>query len=219
MDDCIIFNYRFNKLGPESIDRVIIDDRFDALDEEKREIFLNNLKKCENLIYLKIDSEELEYIPDNLNNLEDLIINNGPKIKEIPKNLPKLRHLQIFFNFEDNIKEIPKSLKNLKVLDLFDTLNKIEIPETVENLTLMICPNIEIDNLLNLKHLFINDPDLKEIPKSLTNLTYLHIDMSNNLKEIPETLTNLKELCIRGCNNITIPNKIRNLPNIKIEQI
>ena len=194
--------------------------------EEPSEILNNFLNNAQPYKYIKINSEEIEYIPDNLMNLEVLEIEECPNIKEIPKNLPKLRCLKIFFNTEEFmynkenlIKEIPKSLKNLKVLDLSFTLNKIEIPETVEQLTLMNCPNIEINNLKNLKRLFINDPDLKEIPKSLTNLTYLHLDMCDNLKEIPETLTNLKEIYIRGCNNLIIPNKIRTLPNIKIEQI
>lgn len=215
-----------NSFNLKNVKGVVIDDRFDDLDEEKRETFMNNLKQCENLTYLKIDCEEIEYIPGNLNNLEDLIIEKGPKIKEIPKNLPKLRYLSIFFDMmkimneeENDLKEIPESLTNLKVLDLYYTLNKIKIPNTVENLKLDNCPNIEIDNLTNLKILNINNPDLVNLPDTLINLNYLYVDMCSNLKDIPETLINLKELHIRGCGNITIPNNIRNLPNIVIEQI
>jgi hypothetical protein len=207
-----------------------IDENIKSNNEIKKEPseFLNNfnLQHLQPYKYIKIHSEEIEYIPDNLMNLEILEIEECPNIKEIPKNLPKLRCLKIFFNteeFMDNkenlIKEIPKSLNNLKVLDLSFTLNKIEIPKTVELLTLMNCPNIKIDNLPNLKHLHITNPDLKEIPKTLTTLTHLYLDMCDNLYEIPETLINLKEIYIRGCNNLIIPNKIRTLPNIKIEQI
>ena len=200
---------------------IYIDKRFDNFNIEEQETILNNLQPY---IHIKINSEKIEYIPDNLMNLEILEICECPNLKEIPKNLPKLRSLTIFFdmersmyNEENLIHEIPKSLKNLKVLNLYHTVNKIEIPETVENLTLICCKNIYIDNLPNLKHLFINN--LKELPKTLTTLTHLHLDMCDNLKEIPETLTNLKEIYIRGCNNLIIPNKIRTLPNIKIEQI
>ena len=198
-----------------------LNEKFDSFNLEEQETILNNLQSYN---FIRINSEKIEYIPDNLMNLEILEIVECPNIKEIPKNLPKLRCLKIFFGIvefmdekENLIKEIPKSLNNLKVLDLHFTLNKIEIPETVEQLTLMNCPNIEINNLPNLKRLHITNPELKEIPKSLTNLTYLYVDMCKNLKEIPETLTNLEELHIRGYNNIKeIPETLTNLKELHI---
>lgn len=221
-----------NSFNLENIKGVVIDNRFDDLDEEKRETFMNNLKQCENLNYLKINSKEIEYIPDNLNNLEYLLIDEGLKIedllnnekfkiKEIPKNLPKLRYLSIFFDVckcKENYIEIPKSLTNLKVLDLYHTNNKIEIPETVENLKLVICPNINIDNLPNLKHLYICGSKLEKIPETFINLETLHLKNCNNIKEIPETLINLKEIDICNCDNLIIPDKIKNIPDIKIDQ-
>lgn len=230
----------------DTIEYVEIDYRYDELNDEEREKGLNKIRQCKNLSCLFVYIvKTIEQIPDNLNNLENLKIEECPKIKEIPKNLPKLRYLEIHFDLnkirngeENDFKEIPESLTNLKVLDLYNTLNKIEIPETVENLKLSNCPNVKIDNLLNLRCLYINNHDLKKIPDTLINLDYLYVDMCYNLKEIPDTLINLKELRLRGCNNIKeipetlinlkelsiydcgdvkIPENIKNIPNIKIK--
>jgi Leucine-rich repeat (LRR) protein len=106
-----------------------------------------------------------------------------PKLTEIPKELVKLRLLDIG---NTNIKEIPKELVNLTELDCSECKGIKEIPKELVNLTELDCSHTSI----------------KEIPKELVNLRKLTTDNCQSITTIPE-LPKLTTYSFSDCPNLT----------------
>jgi len=60
----------------------------------------------------------------------------------------------------------------------------------------------KINNLSDIKELYLNFDNIKEIPNNLINLKKLIIENCKFLKYIPDTLINLEELKIDHCYNL-----------------
>ena len=158
---------------------------------------------------------------------------SGNQLKEIPKEIGNLRHLQEIDLSENELTEIPKEIGNLQeLLSLNLSENELtEIPKEIGNLQelqeidlsfnkLTEIPK-EIYNLQELLTLNLSDNKFKEIPKEIGNLKKLQeLYLSDNkFKEIPKEIGNLKKLRILFFNytKLTeIPKEIRKIPGLKI---
>jgi len=184
------------------------------------------IPKVKNLMYFKtgyigyehirkinISIEELEELPNNIENLKYLeelnIIQNNNNYLYIPpqiKNLTNLKVLTIENADFDRIPEEIYSLQNLEKLNLSQNNIKI-IPSIIEDLT-----NLKELNLWNNDIEVIHDSILK-----LEKLSTVHISFGevNDFPEIIFNLLNLKDLNIGKGNFTIIPNSLRNMVNLE----
>ena len=153
----------FDHLYPELLGRLIL------------KIDYNSFKALKKLINL-----------DNLNYLYLTSLRYGEHMKEIAKEFPTIG----LHEYELILCSL-KIKMELKIEDL--TLEEIcSIDEiTADNRGIKGIPN-EIENLTNLRALFLSDNQIKEIPKeigNLVNLSVLVLDR-NQIKEIPKEIGN-----------------------------
>ena len=121
----------------------------------------NNLNK---LRYLFLqDNKNIEEIPE-LNELEILYIENCKKIKILPKHLPKLKKL-ILIN--TNIKEIPNTYSNLKILKIKNSQEIKNIPNTFYKLEQLMIINNNQNIIIPYKNLKMIITDIYKYDKNL----------------------------------------------------
>lgn len=158
------------------------------------------------------DSGLTELPPEigDLIHLKKLYLNSGEKkniIKHLPKEVGKLRNLEILQAYGVSLEDLPEEfaqLKKLKGLGLNDN-SFSEFPDVIFSLT-------------NLESLAINR-NFKYLPSGITNLTklkYLYMPQAN-IDKLPEKigeLKNLKGLCIWGSNIRILPNSMKDLVNL-----
>lgn len=159
--------------------------------------------------------EKLKEIPSEINllqQLESLSIYKNKSIKKYPSelaDLPNLKHVSLRFN---NLKQIPKVFKELNQLETLvlsnnrflastkweylsqmKALKSLDLSYSLQNLSIL--PE-EIGHLQNLRELNISGNKLKELPKSLKNLTRLeklHCEL-NDFEIFPSILVELPQL-------------------------
>ena len=146
-------------------------------------------KKYKTATTLKLKSNQLTNLPDEIEHLEELELLDVSEnmLVELPKslgNLKKLTHLYLGFNrlfFAPIPKELGK-LNRLKLLDLSSN-------------ELCMLPD-ELSELSALVYLDISKNDFKEIPNSLIQLTSLQVLKMgfNKFKELPDSLGDLDML-------------------------
>ena len=186
-----------------------------CISSNKNNIINFNIKSSINLKILTslcLYNCNINNIPDNLINLNNLCLNNCQNIHFIPNTLINIKNLDIT-NCQ-NIQFIPKELINIKNLYLtnisFDLL-----PDELINLKILFledCKNILTipDKYINLKHLKIKNSEISTISDNLINLKCLYLEECKQIKTIPEAFNNLKELYIFNC-NVKIPEKYKNI--------
>lgn len=166
------------------------------------------LLQFENLEELYLTGNNLEELPEELDNWNNLIYlncmncSNLEAIKGIPPNLNYLAF------GATAIKEIPVKVythKHLRKL-VATSLNLTEIPK-------------EIFYMTSLYSLFLNNNKISSISKEISNLTNLYqlYLLNNNFQQFPEsitTLSKLKELALDGNSISTIPESIAVLENL-----
>jgi Leucine-rich repeat (LRR) protein len=134
---------------------------------------------------------------------------NDTNIKELPKEIGVLEHLQWLDLAGNDLKKIPKEigdLKNLQSLNLSGNSIK-KLPK-------------EISELYNLNNFDLHGNELSEIPKEFSELISLkRLNLANNmLKELPQNISefkNLQWLNLSGNNLTKLPSGIGKL--IKLE--
>lgn len=121
----------------------------------------------EKLIYLNINGGNIEKIPDeikNLNELQSLTIEGCEYLLEISNAIGELESLkELVINANDNLSSIPEDickLRNLQSLAIRYSPYLTKIPEN-------------IGQLVNLKELDLRRNQLSELPKSITKLKKL----------------------------------------------
>lgn len=163
---------------------------------------LDTEEKILNIKELKIVSDEIDYLPNEifkLTNLESFYI-DCYSLEEFPKDIEKLINLKkLTIEFSD-IKTLPKEIFNLVNLE---TLNiecacLEEFPDGISNLT-----KLKTLNFIYCEELI----ELKEFPKEILSMPKLErIDLHRNgIKEIPKeiiNLTKLEKLDMQYCANL-----------------
>ena len=152
---------------------------------------------------------EMEEIPDEVFDLDDLVILNisggygqtRTKIKRIPPAIERLKCLETLVLSKNQIRELPMELFNLKALrQLYLEKNNIEvIPK-------------EIENLKELRKLDLSSNSLKELPSTvgeLINLETFYLD-NNLLTKLPLEIGKLRNL-------IKISIQHNNIENVPLE--
>ncbi len=129
-------------------------------------------------------------------------------LKQIPKSLSDLRHLEFLNIFNNPIEKIPKyisQLESLKVLKIWKC-GVSELPNSVGDLRSLEVLDLsdndikripsEIGNLSSLKYLSLNLNKIHALPRELKGLTKLKsCDLSNNLlKRLPSSFRYLSSL-------------------------
>jgi len=122
------------------------------------------------------------------------------------------------------VDEKPKSkyFTLMKLLDIQSTEEEFLALTSLEVYykNIEILPN-EIGDMINLRHLYLNDNRIKYVPPDIGKLTNLmHLDFSfNNLTSIPKEIGNLKNLrkLILNSNKLTeLPEEIGSITELKI---
>jgi len=158
------------------------------------------------LINCQLQEDDLELI-HNLTNLTSLKLNNT-YIKEIPKNILKLKKLESLSIDSCRLEQLPQEigdLSNLCELSLQANLIKT-IPKSLFTLRklqkldfygnqITIIPK-EIGFLIDLEYVNFWGNKVKELPKSICNLTNLNdLNLSgNDFSELPDCLARLLKL-------------------------
>lgn len=158
-----------------------------------------------NCINIDISFNDITYLPDsfcNLKNLRQLLIGHN-KLEYLPNNIGNL-NLHLLFLPSNKLKELPKSIGNLThCYDIDISYNELKyIPETIGNIKYLSILNISnnklkelpdsINNLEYLTELILFKNRLKYIP-DLSNCFYLNmLNIYNNvLVEFTDSLDNL----------------------------
>ncbi|UCG03349.1 MAG: leucine-rich repeat domain-containing protein [Candidatus Heimdallarchaeota archaeon] len=156
------------------------------------------------IIKLSISNLKLEYIPESIENLEELKIlyMGGNYLTKIPDSILTLRNLEVLEAWENRIELIPKDIGILnKVWRLHLAGNKItELPESIGDLPM--------------KKLYLKHNNVCYVPESIGN--WIRLDVFglplNNLSSLPET--------INGWKNVRVislwQNKLKALPDVQL---
>ncbi|KAK0602932.1 hypothetical protein LWI29_038354 [Acer saccharum] len=181
-----------------------------------------NICKLESLRKLNLENcSELEIFPEIWETMERLWILelSGTAIKELPDRIENLNGLtELYLRRCKNLEELPSSICNLTslaCLDLSDC-SKLEIlPDNLGNLKSLNylscrrCRGLRFthssDFPCSLRHLYLSDCNLKEIPEGICHLSLLvDLDLSgNDFESLPKSmkqLSNLEELKVNNCN-------------------
>jgi Leucine-rich repeat (LRR) protein len=146
-----------------------------------------------NLTMLHLMDGDIPEIPDDINNLSNLLelnITNCPNISELPETLTNLNNLMSLEISDVQISEIPEDinkLSNLLKLSIKNCPDISELPDTLSNLN-------------KLRILEISGTNISNLPDSIGHLPYLReliLEQNDNLNTLPESL-------IENKNNINI---------------
>ena len=200
-----------------------------------------NIEQLTNLIELDISENQLIDIPSSIGKLENLeklkvrssiphdrteyYYNEKPLrkswvvIDSVNEGLSEDEYLKKYNveirtnnNLYSGLTRIPKSISKIRKLTYLDLSGNTELQLSDE-----------IGKLTELRELYINEMDLKEIPEGIQNNIKLHtlsIDSNPNIKEVPvwlDKLQNLKNLKTYGCRFSVIPDTLNKLdmPNLE----
>ena len=174
--------------------------------------YYDNINELE---FLDDICDDIEYIPETLINLKELIVEGKNNI-EISDKLVKLDCIICISGTQ--ISFIPDTFVNLTSLTCIGAELKY-IPETLIYLEHIDCPdnNIKIipEELVNLKYLNCSNNIIDFIPDKLINLTYLDCS-ENHIYELPNTLTKLIKLKIKNNGIECLPKTFINLEHLNI---
>ena len=191
--------------------------------------------KLQNLENLDLSHNKLDKLPQSFGNLEKLesLKLYGNYFEITPLELKKLRslnQLELGLNEIHSIDKILIKIKSLKKLGLggnnidVRSLSKLKSLKYLEILNLYD-NNIEqlpysFGELFQIRQLSIHNNQLKELPKSFTNLEYLeYLDLSwNNFERMPDELfklSSLKNINLCGNKISLIPKEISNQKNLR----
>lgn len=176
------------------------------LDENNLTTLPATIGQLVNLQELSLDRNLLTTLPPEigkLTNLQVLVLDKN-KIKRLPREIMNLRNLQkLYLNNYNQIEESDDTTPGEELRMLWagiDSLTKLETLGLGGNKFKEVPPAIaKIKS--SIRHLYINDNNLSELPSSIASLEHLeHLDVSNNqLKALPEVIGRLKTLQILDC--------------------
>jgi len=197
-----IWNYRLEKDFGEYLDFQARYPNFKPIyQKDKREyyILLYGLNKIKTALRFQYNLYQLYY---------SKMLQNGPNIKIIPKQIGLLQNLQYLYLTNNKIESIPKEIGNLYMLEELSLGNNdIEsIPKEIGQLQNLQMLNLyhnkiesipkEIGQLQKLQRLYLQNNYIKNIPKvigQLQNLQVLYLH-NNYIKNIPKEIGNIKNL-------------------------
>jgi len=185
----------------------------DVIDELENDLGLELQISVQNTISYNVIIKDRSIVRLNL---------SGLNLKEVPKCVQRLEHLETLYLHSNAIKVVPEwigKLKSLKNLDI--EKNKIkQINSSIGDLTsletLILAQNEltdfpeSIGKLVNLKRLSLHSNEISKLPnsiKNLKNLSALNLN-KNSLLELPGSIKNLKNLEVLDIRN----NPIKELP-------
>ena len=163
------------------------------------------------LINLDLNNSDLETLPDEIGNLENLtsLTITKNKLTSLPPDIDNLINLERLDLDDNSLTFLPPNISNLRNLKVLDLSNNIldKLP-------------INIGNLRNLEVLYVHLNRLDELPDSIIELRNLQVlVLSNNrLTELPDSireLTNLTHLYLDNNHITRIPEWIENLRNLE----
>lgn len=135
------------------------------------------------------------------------------KLKEIPKDVYKLKNLQELNVSKNKLKELPKDIDTLKNLEVINaSANDIDTIYA------------EIGNCIHLKKLILNQNVIAHLPSTIGNLTELFfLDMwGNEIQEFPKEIAKLQntlkvvDLRVINIKDNMQEEMVKLLPNTKI---
>ncbi|XP_028802438.1 disease resistance-like protein DSC1 [Neltuma alba] len=155
----------------------------------------------ENMRNLSLAGTAINELPSSirlLNKLETFDLHRCKKLKNLPNksaNLSSLRELWIYGCVQidaSNLRFLLDGSRFLETLVLQDCHNLFELPDTIRFLS-------------SLKHLSLNETDIKRLPASIKHLPQLEkLDLSNcrKLQSLPHLPLTVKELYLTNCTSL-----------------
>ncbi len=162
------------------------------------------VEKRNRIIKLSISNLKLDYIPESIENLNELkaLHMGGNYLTKISDPILTLRNLEILEAWDNRIESIPNDIGVLeKVWRLHLAGNKItELPFSIGNLPM--------------KKLYLKHNNVSYVPESIGN--WINLDVFglplNNLPSLPETINGWKNVRV-----ISVwQNKLRTLPDVQL---
>jgi len=187
-----------------------------------------------NLTYLNISNTKIDIRTEKILSLSSLLklVAGGLGLKEIPKEIFKIKSLHSLFLPSNHIKTVPKEIAELDLSELYLDDNQFtDFPIHVIQLKKLHSLNLSEnfltslpDNIIDLTNLFelnLSDNNFSEFPRQLTHLPNIRTISLGNIFNITKPLE-------KGLNRISVvPDEIincenlhqLNLPSLDIENI
>ena len=186
-------NRNFEQLEKEKELKLFID--YDSEDDENIYDVLSKVFQLNNLIELKILTNELIDLPSQINQLKSLKIlelDGNIVLQVMPDELGQLKNLEeLHLGYNNITTKLPDTIGNLQQLRTLN-LNDQQHDENQKSFDLL--PEA-IGQLSQLTHLDISNAYINRLPNSIGNLQNIEdLDISGNpLTELPESLINIIE--------------------------
>ena len=186
-------NRNFEQLEKEKELKLFID--YDSEDDENIYDVLSKVFQLNNLIELKILTNELINLPSQINQLKSLKIlelDGNIVLQVIPDELGQLKNLEeLHLGYNNITTKLPDTIGNLQQLRTLN-LNDQQHDENQKSFDLL--PEA-IGQLSQLTNLDISNAYINRLPNSIGNLQNIEdLDISGNpLTELPESLINIIE--------------------------
>lgn len=206
----------FNKSYNDIITKSELENYNGGLEFTQNEIgspkSLKGIGVLKNLEYFCCCKNDVEEIPDEICNLQNLKVLNLTKaycLKKLPDNLGNLKNLEYLTLGFTMVKQMPSSVVNLKSLKHLSTSGSLleSLPKNFYKLK-------------NLEYADFGDSVMHYLPKSITKLKklkYLRC-RDSNYEKIPENIGNMESLeyiDFFNCHITKVPNSIKNLKKLK----
>ena len=184
----------------------------------------------QNVKQIKAKNEYLKDLPDtlfSLSKLQDLDLSHN-KLESISQNITKLQNLNIFDISNNHLSHLPNELAELvelKRLNIeYNQLTKLPPLKKLPKLDSLSAHNNNIEKFAELPQsltwLNLNSNELKQLPKSITNLKKLKtlVLSKNSFSSFPKEilqLTSLESIELGGNPIEDLPKELLSLPNLR----
>ena len=205
-------NRNFEQLEKEKELKLFID--YDSEDDENIYDVLSKVFQLNNLIELKILTNELINLPSQINQLKSLKIlelDGNIVLQVIPDELGQLKNLEeLHLGYNNITTKLPDTIGNLQQLRTLN-LNDQQHDENQKSFDLL--PEA-IGQLSQLTHLDISNAYINRLPNSIGNLQNIEdLDISGNpLTELPESLINIIESANLRSINVKNLTELKDIP-------